>query len=196
VTGLSTGMSQPSAGVPVDQEQPGNVRNYREAPESIPAMLGELERQRAVLWAELLRPWPKDCSRSPAEAPLLTATEVATYLRVPTSYVYDLARRGKIPCLRVGSKYVRFKRADIIEWAAASNENIESRSYHWYSSENDGQKASAASREPKANSGGSGRSSGRRTQHRGEMGARRATSLPASGQATPNPDTRVSDSDA
>lgn len=46
---------------------------------------------------------------------LLTAEEVAEMLRIPKAHVYELARRGKIPCTRIG-RLVRFPQARILEW--------------------------------------------------------------------------------
>lgn len=44
--------------------------------------------------------------------PLLEASDVAALLRIPVSSVYEYARRGEIPSVRLG-KHVRFVRADI-----------------------------------------------------------------------------------
>ena len=47
---------------------------------------------------------------------LLTAEEVAELLRVRPRWVYDAARRGEIPCVRLGRRYVRFERSVIEAW--------------------------------------------------------------------------------
>ena len=52
-------------------------------------------------------------------ADVLTAKEVATLLHLPTSTVYDLARRGLIPAHRVGRAW-RFVRQEIEQWLLAS----------------------------------------------------------------------------
>jgi excisionase family DNA binding protein len=49
---------------------------------------------------------------------LLTATEAATMLRVPKSYVLELGRRGDLPRVTMG-KYVRFRPADLATYIAA-----------------------------------------------------------------------------
>ena len=52
---------------------------------------------------------------------LLTAQEVAKILRVSKARVYELARRGVIPSIRLGYQ-VRFSEAALLEWIAhASN---------------------------------------------------------------------------
>jgi excisionase family DNA binding protein len=43
---------------------------------------------------------------------VMTATEVAKLLALPKSTVYELARRGELPCARLG-RTIRFVREDI-----------------------------------------------------------------------------------
>lgn len=50
---------------------------------------------------------------------VLTAAEVAAWLRIPTSTVYDLARRGHLPGHRVGRAW-RFLRPEIELWLQAN----------------------------------------------------------------------------
>jgi excisionase family DNA binding protein len=47
---------------------------------------------------------------------LLTADDVAAILDVPRSLVYALARRGELPAIRVGERYVRFRAEAIERW--------------------------------------------------------------------------------
>ena len=54
-------------------------------------------------------------SEGPARR-LLEAEEVGRILGVPTPYVYALARRGAIPVVRVGERYVRFRADAIAAW--------------------------------------------------------------------------------
>ncbi len=53
------------------------------------------------------------------ELRLLTAEEVARILRVSKARVYELARRGIIPSVRLGYQ-VRFSEAALREWIARS----------------------------------------------------------------------------
>lgn len=46
---------------------------------------------------------------------VLTADEVATWLRVPLTWVRQAARDDRLPSFRVG-RYRRFSRADIERW--------------------------------------------------------------------------------
>lgn len=50
--------------------------------------------------------------------PLFTADEVAAVLGVPRTYVYALARRGELPTVRVGERYVRFRAQALERWIA------------------------------------------------------------------------------
>ena len=47
-------------------------------------------------------------------ADVMTATEVANLLALPKSTVYELARRGDLPCARLG-RAIRFVREDVEE---------------------------------------------------------------------------------
>ncbi len=51
--------------------------------------------------------------------PLLTADDVAAVLGVPQSFVYALARRGEIPTVRIGDRYVRFRTSALEAWIEA-----------------------------------------------------------------------------
>ena len=50
---------------------------------------------------------------------LLRADEVATILRVPLRRVYELARRGAIPSIRLGPAQVRFDEGKLRAWIDA-----------------------------------------------------------------------------
>jgi excisionase family DNA binding protein len=58
---------------------------------------------------------------TPGEPPgrLLVAEDVAALLGVPPAFVYALARRGELPAVRVGERYIRFRRQAIEDWVAA-----------------------------------------------------------------------------
>lgn len=66
-------------------------------------------------------------SSSPAgPGPLLTADDVAVILGVPRSFVYALARRGELPTVRAGDRYVRF-RGEALEHWIKNRETVEPR---------------------------------------------------------------------
>jgi excisionase family DNA binding protein len=54
--------------------------------------------------------------QSPQRGALLTAEDVAQILRVPRAFVYSLARRGELPTVRVGDRYVRFRDDALRRW--------------------------------------------------------------------------------
>jgi excisionase family DNA binding protein len=50
---------------------------------------------------------------------LLIADDVAGLLGVSPAFVYALVRRGDLPAVRVGGRYVRFRSQAVEEWIAA-----------------------------------------------------------------------------
>ena len=50
--------------------------------------------------------------------PLITADDVATWLGVGRLRVYELARAGLLPCVRIG-RSVRFDRVAVEQWIRA-----------------------------------------------------------------------------
>lgn len=52
----------------------------------------------------------------PSAHPLLTADDVAGILGVPRSFVYALSRRGELPTVRIGDRYVRFRTEALEHW--------------------------------------------------------------------------------
>ncbi len=50
--------------------------------------------------------------------PLLHAKQVATILKLQLCTVYELARNGTLPSIRIGSRIVRFRRASLDQWLA------------------------------------------------------------------------------
>ena len=78
----------------------------------IPELLGELERIKAELWAQLLRcsTETRNGHREDADAKLLTAAQAAELTNVPESWIRAAARRGELPSVKIGRRYVRFRR--------------------------------------------------------------------------------------
>ncbi|MFH1680232.1 MAG: helix-turn-helix domain-containing protein [Candidatus Eisenbacteria bacterium] len=52
---------------------------------------------------------------------LLTVDEVAEWLKVSASTVYDWAARSRIPCVRLGGR-LRFVEDDVLRWIEARKE--------------------------------------------------------------------------
>ncbi len=51
---------------------------------------------------------------------ILTADEAATFLRVSRQTVYELARSGSLPHLRIGERRVLFPEKALAEWVKAN----------------------------------------------------------------------------
>ena len=83
--------------------------------EEIPIVLGRIEAVKATLWARLATPSPVTPSRTPGQ--LLTIPQVAAQLGVGESYLYEQARLGKFPCVRMG-RYVRVDPQALETWLA------------------------------------------------------------------------------
>ncbi|MCP9470675.1 MAG: helix-turn-helix domain-containing protein [Nitrospira sp.] len=58
---------------------------------------------------------------SEAHGEILTVMDVASFLRVPKSTVYKLARIGELPASKIG-KHWRFLRRDVQEWFRARSQ--------------------------------------------------------------------------
>lgn len=58
-------------------------------------------------------------SAAPPTRPLMTAAQVAALLSVSTKWVYELARSGELPAVRIRAA-VRFRPEDIDAWVQAA----------------------------------------------------------------------------
>src|SRR2546425_12173555 len=75
-------------------------------PEALPVVLGEVERLKALLWTRLAFA-PRRHPTTPEDPEVfLTIPQVAERLALPKGRVYELARQGQLPVVRLG-KYVR-----------------------------------------------------------------------------------------
>ena len=85
------------------------------APAQCPGLLGELERLKALAWVRLTTPSDGSCERSQPGNQLLTIPQASERLALPVGRVYELARQGKLPVVRVG-KYVRIQADQLARW--------------------------------------------------------------------------------
>jgi excisionase family DNA binding protein len=83
--------------------------------ESLPDLLGQLEWLKGRAWARLLRTAASRPQTTSSEEDLLTLPQVAQRLNIPESRAYELARRHKLPAVRIG-KYVRVRLAKLHEY--------------------------------------------------------------------------------
>ena len=62
---------------------------------------------------------PDQMAQTPStRSRLLVAEDVAELLGVSPAFVYALVRRGELPAVRVGDRYVRFRSEAIQAWVA------------------------------------------------------------------------------
>lgn len=74
-------------------------------PQDIPAILGELEHYKALLWVKMLY-------HSPKSDEWVSPKEAAKLLHVSPKHVYDLTKSGKLPSVKWG-RSVRIRRSDL-----------------------------------------------------------------------------------
>jgi excisionase family DNA binding protein len=58
------------------------------------------------------------------DSPLLDIPTVAKLLRVPQSYAYELARRGELPTVKIGPKYVRVRADSLAAFIARREDGV------------------------------------------------------------------------
>src|SRR5690606_17312409 len=96
-----------------------------------PAVPGGRLRHLSDTHARLREMTANDTPRSePDDGDLLTAEEVAAYLRLPTvRALYSMRARGTAPpAVKVGRRGLRFRRGDVDRWPAAREEGAQRRS--------------------------------------------------------------------
>jgi excisionase family DNA binding protein len=62
-----------------------------------------------------LQEQPSPQGQEQQRTPLLSVADVASWLNVSQSYIYELANTGLIPCGKIG-KVIRFEQSDIETW--------------------------------------------------------------------------------
>ena len=77
-------------------------------------LAAELESLRAWILARIVAVEAARGRETVKVGGLVNASEIATRLGVPVSWVLDQARRGKLPCVRLG-RYVRFSIDEVLE---------------------------------------------------------------------------------
>src|SRR5437867_3391772 len=141
-------------------------------PDAIPALLARCAALQSTLAARLLMA-PSAVSDAPS-AELLTVPSVAERLRVPQSYVYELTRTGRLPCVRFG-KYVRIEPGTLTAWVRGNRQKdaVDRSVDATYSPRHDGSGTSATTPSARADAGGPRPSRGRqRQQHRAPRAGR------------------------
>jgi len=87
----------------------------RETPQpNLPRVLGMLAEAQAEALARLRSPQPNGAPAD--EERLVDMPEVAKVLGIPEEHARELGRRGEIPTVRVGERYVRVRLSSLRQW--------------------------------------------------------------------------------
>ena len=149
-------------------------------------LLGVLERLKAQVWLQILESHGASDGRADIQEtePLLTIPHVAKRLSISEGRVYELARQGKLPTLKVG-KYVRVEPAALDAWIAQHRDGpLDTKLYTVYGSlKHDRNRATKTAQAVGPDPGRPGRAARRHDEHRGPMGTRRGPDPGADGAA-------------
>lgn len=91
----------------------------------LPELIGALAEAQAIAQRRLLVPDSAPTGRDADE--LLDAAAMAARLAIQPSWLLDMARQGRVPCVRLG-KYVRFRPADVFAWSESQTREVCDRS--------------------------------------------------------------------
>ena len=84
----------------------------------LPMILNQLEQLKNTAWLRLLHHTLKTASNyAPEGGHLLTMKQAADQVALPVSRLYELARQGRLPVIRIG-KYVRVQANALQAWLA------------------------------------------------------------------------------
>ncbi len=120
---------------------------------------------------------------------LLTIEQVAQRINVSNGRAYELARRGDLPTIRKGRRYVRVEPAALEAWIAHHRKNgVEEAGYVTYHRiDDDRRRTSAASKPARPDAGTAGPKGRRHPQFHRPAGAGRNRDKGTAGQADPAP---------
>jgi excisionase family DNA binding protein len=125
-----------------------------------------------ALLARLIETHPEHGDSAVADSGLLSLPEVAKLLAIPVSRAYELARRGGLPAVKVG-KYVRVRRSAVDAFIGAGR--VDGGLYQRYNGSHGRVRTSSAQKPGTTDSGRPRRSTRRRPEHGGTLGAGPAT---------------------
>ena len=88
-----------------------------------PSLIGSLEQCKALAWSRLMAARVADQRGMDFHEAkqLLTIPQAAEQLAIPKGRAYELARRGKLPIVRLG-KYVRVELTTLARWISSHSE--------------------------------------------------------------------------
>lgn len=152
---------------------------------AIPRFIGELRRLEAELFARLVQPV---ATTIPADGEqLLDARAVADLMSLPETYVRGLGRQRALPTVSIG-KYVRFRRADVLDYIAKHRDPLDGVMIRNVSSaSHDGRRGTPSPRTARRNTGAARRDARRRAEQCRALGARGDGNPAVGGEAPPAP---------
>ncbi len=160
--------------------------------EEIPAFLIQLSACQTALAARMSTATTAHDGREPVEDRLLSIPDVSRLLNVRRAYVYDLARRGQLPTVRIG-KHLRVHPTDLRKWIDRHREKgLDASMYTVYShstsrrGDHDRKRTSARKKTARADTSGPGGAPRRHLDYGGKVGARRSGDPGADGPAGPS----------
>lgn len=132
-----------------------------EAPaESVPALLGDLERLKMVLWAKLMHGSVPQAQPALGDETLLSIPQVAERLKIPVARCYELARhRDGLPVIRIG-KYLRVSPTELTAWLGQQKKGLDKRLSFAYSRSHDRTRTTPHPKTPGSDARGTRRASG------------------------------------
>ena len=182
-----TAPAQPLTPVPtLDELARDPVKAKALSPEVRAAFVAQCAVVLAALSAPLLAA-VQNSDRTPTDDRLLTLSEAAEILHFSKSYVYELARRGRLPVIREG-RYVRLRHSSLRDWIAErENESADEPTSHMIRSRGGRQRGGQGSAKARLEVGRSGRTVRRSSHHDKAVGAGRSVDSWARGPADPDP---------
>ncbi len=144
--------------------------------ESVPVLLGDLERLKGILWTRLFSTRSQSGPRPDGAGGqgLLSIPEVADRLSLPQGLVYELARQGRLPIVRIG-KYVRVEPGQLEKWIEKRRERGVDKDISFKDNTSRGhgrRRAAKAPQKARADAEGNGRSAGSPLEQLRKDGAR------------------------
>jgi len=148
-------------------------------PEAIPALMAQLAAIQTALAARLLTAEPSGSHQALGhyEDRLITVEEAAVRLCFTEQYVYELTRKGQLPCIKQG-KYKRISLSDLSDWIDKHRETgLDNQLCQWHNKYNDTKRTATAKKKTRSHPGANGRQNRDNVKRFGAAGTGRAENL-------------------
>ena len=126
----------------------------------MPALLGDLEELKMVLWARLMKGSIPQAKPALGDEVLLTIPQVAERLSIPVQRTYELARhQAGLPTIRLG-KSLRVSPTELTAWLGQQKKGLDKRLSFAYSRSHDRKRTTPHPKTPGSDARGTRRASG------------------------------------